>query len=161
MAYKVDASPAQRFQPIVEFESLPDSGGPGLWHARSRTPEAVPRRGVLKSGHKKLPDLFRCVGTLAVNETFRDLVESIEPSVHQIFPFEFVSKKGAPIPGKGPYYLLNVMQKFDSVLVSKSNIIWSDTLVDAIESTGLAKLKCTHIEEADEEWLPKDNLTPN
>lgn len=116
MAYRVQGSFSQLFSPIFEWQYPLAPLIPPL--------DDKPERAILQSRHKKLPDLFLCRGMETVCETFRQIVEELEPGVHQFLPIEFVTKKGAPVPGNGPYYLFRVMQSFDAILVEKSNLVW-------------------------------------
>ncbi|WP_193370427.1 imm11 family protein [Pelagibius marinus] len=126
MAFKVDPSPAQKFQPLIEWERLPERGAPRIWGGVALMEEQVPKRGILKSKHKRLPDVFPFKGGLVVCDAFREIVEDLEPTVHQFFPFSVISKRGQPVPGNTPYYVLNVTRKLDAILVSRSNVTWMD-----------------------------------
>ncbi len=124
MAYLVDVSYSASHFPMIDFESLPLGHHPGLIHGRACPAEDVPARGILTSRHKRLPDLFTTQGIPTVCQEFHDIIEDLEPSVHQFFPFEIVRKNGRPVEGRGPFYLLNILNKFDSIVVAKSNVSW-------------------------------------
>ncbi len=124
MAYLVEESSSQLFSPFFKWAGDPRPYDPYLSDACALSPDDVPKQAILQSRHKKLLDLFLCNSYPTVCEIFRKMVEELEPGVHQFFPIEFVTKKGAPVPGNGPYYLFRVMQSFDAILVAKSNLVW-------------------------------------
>lgn len=101
-------------------------------------PSKVATKGYLNSRHKRLPDLFNANGSIAVCQAFKASVEELEPGVHQFFPIAFFDKKGETVPGNGPYFLLNILHKFDAVFVEKSNVKWID--VDPKNYPGLKSL---------------------
>ncbi|WP_306150286.1 MULTISPECIES: imm11 family protein [unclassified Roseibium] len=57
-------------------------------------------------------------GEWIVSQRFKDLVESVEPGVHNFLPTELIFSKGAP--AKEPYYFLQHGQDFDSVILNRS-----------------------------------------
>ena len=71
------------------------------------------------------PDFLRLTNLRLASERFRDLVEALEPDVHQFFPVKMVRKSGAPI--SLPYFLLNVAQSFDCIIPEKSDLAWRVT----------------------------------
>lgn len=67
-------------------------------------------------------DFLRLTNLVLASERFRDLVEALEPDVHQFFPVKMVTKSGELIPLT--YFLLNVAQSFDCVIAEKSDLAW-------------------------------------
>ena len=138
MAYQAEGSSSAQYCPIVDWELAPGHYAPSLWRGRAVDATAVPHRGVLKSKHKKLPDVFGFKGSFMVCGDFRRIIEDFEPGVHQFFPVEVIKKNRQPVPGNGRYYAFNVMQKFDSLLTARSNVQWID--VDAEKFPGVMAL---------------------
>jgi hypothetical protein len=71
------------------------------------------------------PDFLRLTNLILASERFRDLVEALEPNVHQFFPVKMVRKSGELI--SLPYFLLNVAQSFDCIVAEKSDLAWRVT----------------------------------
>jgi len=68
-------------------------------------------------------------GNLGVREDFKDAIEEVEPGVHEFFPLSVTTRGGKPFPKR--YFLLNIMQCFDAIIVEKSDARWE--WVDAIK----------------------------
>ncbi len=49
---------------------------------------------------------------LAVDESFKAIIERLEPQVHEFFPFALMMPKGKPYPEQ--YYILRIRQYFDA-----------------------------------------------
>ncbi|MBK8160846.1 MAG: hypothetical protein IPK59_19480 [Rhodospirillaceae bacterium] len=77
-------------------------------------------RAVQVSSHKVLPDFFR-VGILPVcSDTFRSIVEILEPNVHQFFPIEFEGNGSGTSDPK--CFVFNALNALDAVVVEKSSV---------------------------------------
>lgn len=102
-------------------------GSPLLRHALSLgdpvDPATVPRIGQAKRG-KKMPDVCPMPGLNAVSSRFRDLVEELEPNVHQFFEIELREQGGTPIPGQ--YYTFNCPRRIDTILANESTLGWEE-----------------------------------
>jgi hypothetical protein len=61
-----------------------------------------------------LPDMFIVGTACGINERLRDVIESVEPGVHQYLPLLMLQKNGKEIPGK--FFMLNVCQSFEADL---------------------------------------------
>jgi len=79
-----------------------------------------------QTDNNKLVDVFPLPGFACVSERFKNVVASLEPGVHGFHPIQLRSKKG--IPHDAPYFLLDVKQRFDSILVKDNNAEWSTML---------------------------------
>lgn len=82
----------------LELEDMTDDGGICLKMSRSFSgrrakPESVPKVIRWKSRRKLLDYEGAYVG-YSVSDRFRDLIEEIEPGVHQFEPIRFVAKDG-------------------------------------------------------------------
>lgn len=96
----------------------------GLGRGKPVEPELVPRIAEPRPGRggRKLYDVFPTFGASAVSSRFRDLVEDMEPGVHQFFELELRQKDGSPFPGQ--YYAFNCCQQIDTILVRESRLEW-------------------------------------
>ena len=81
----------------------------------------VPKRAT-QTDSKKLVDIFPLPGFVCVGERFRAIVESFEPGVHEFYPIELRSRKG--VLYEEPYFLINVCQSFDAILVKGIDLEW-------------------------------------
>jgi hypothetical protein len=96
---------------------------------------------VMTTKHKYPPDFICLPPAWGVTEEFRAMVEDLEPGVHQFFEAEVTRKNGVPLEHK--YYLFNICQRIDAVIIDRSDVYW-----DTIESNipGLPKyLSVLHI----------------
>ncbi|WP_331374800.1 imm11 family protein [Sinorhizobium chiapasense] len=78
-----------------------------------------------------LVDVFPMPGFACVSERFRTIVEAFEPGVHEFFPILLKSRKGAP--HEEPYFLINVCQRFDSILVKGISLEWGRRVAGGLE----------------------------
>ena len=79
---------------------------------------AIPKAARLESRHKSLPDIFKVRITIAMNKRTKDIIESIEPNIHQFFKIDLFKNKTDLF--NGDYYLLNVGQLIDSIIEDES-----------------------------------------
>jgi hypothetical protein len=87
----------------------------------------VPRRAFQVSPHKTTPDFVQISGgARAVCDEFRAMVEALEPGVHQFFPVELLRKDGSPVILGREWFLLNICNRVDAVVVERSNIYWEE-----------------------------------
>lgn len=86
----------------------------------------MPRQVEIGKKKKKLLDYFSIRGDLGVSQAFKDLLEEMEPGVHQFFPLEVRRKDGEPVEGQ--YYLFVISVLLDTALIpEKSNVIQKGT----------------------------------
>ena len=120
MAYLVELSFDLRHWPQFQFEDEVSGTFMGLQSGEARAASTVPTRARLTSDHKELPDFIKMKGCWAVSEKFKDLVEGLEPHVHQFFPVQLTVD--ASVKSSGKYFLLNICQKVDAVIPERSNV---------------------------------------
>lgn len=70
------------------------------------------------------PDFFRVGHPRVASVRFRDIVEKLEPGVHQFSPVRLTRKSGHLVDP--PYFLLNVAQAFDCIVLEKSDLEWRE-----------------------------------
>ena len=76
-------------------------------------PHEMPREFLAATPHKSLSSLIVTEGGLhAVDETLKDLIEGLEPGVHQFWPMRILMPGGKDYPT--PYYGMVIRQFFDS-----------------------------------------------
>jgi len=107
----------KNIQPVsLDFDGAyyrPD-GSDALKWGQPVKPDFMPKR-IQKNGPKRaVPDFEKGWGMALVNEKFKQVVESLEPDVHQFFPVEHVWKNGDAIEN-GPYFWFVVCNALDSV----------------------------------------------
>ena len=95
----------------LELEDMTDDGGIGLKMSRSFSgrrakPESVPKVIRWKSKRKLLDYEGAYIGS-SVSDRFRDLIEEIEPGVHQFEPIRFVAKDGKVLEDRWFWQLCN------------------------------------------------------
>lgn len=127
MAYHVKLSPDPRHTPTFQFEEFP----PGfrgasagiLGKGKRMSADMVPKQARELSKFKRIPDFVLIQGCWAVSQTFKCIVESLEQDIHQFFPIDLeYSSKTSESPN---YYLLNICDPFDAVLLDQSDISWT------------------------------------
>jgi hypothetical protein len=96
---------------------------------------------VLKRPPKKIPDIFMtCDGLEVISQRMKDAIEHLEPNVHQIIPIDVRAVRNIPNPdgfskeitelpdinhpplAGGPFYILNVHVKQDSIIDELSEV---------------------------------------
>jgi hypothetical protein len=87
---------------------------------------SIYRFAKLAGSTKILPDIFLVGGEICVNEKIKDIIEAIEPSVHQFLPITLMRTKKQVF--KGSYYLLIIGQALNSVIFEESNLRWQVSL---------------------------------
>ena len=110
-----------RIRPIDETEYAnlsdpkPGSGHPYSWTMNDSIAvraEDVPTKMKLRRVYKKLPCMFVCDAPWMVCDQFRDLVEQLEPNVHQFFPIDILDLKDEVV---GDRFVLNICNKLDAL----------------------------------------------
>lgn len=141
MVYSISYEPSGSSYPLaeivegnrgeVELEDMTPDGGVGLQISRSFSgrrvkPESVPKK-IKWCSRRKLQD-FETVFIKTVSFRFRELIEKIEPDVHQFLPVEFVDKGGSHLEDR---WFWQVCNRIDSVHRGETNwtlkegVIWS------------------------------------
>ena len=92
--------------------------------------EFVPRSLVWDGGAGDVPDLI-IKNHYVVSPRFRDLVESLEPGVHQFFPVAIYREVGGPVVSN--HYWINICNRIDSVNRESTNLKWK---IDYTGKTG-------------------------
>jgi hypothetical protein len=100
--------PASPYDPIL---------GTGAWTG-FRHP--VPDRPYQMRFTEKVGYLADCFGNI-ITSRVRDVIETLEPGVHQFFPCELYLKDGTPIPEQRWY--LNVCNRLDTIAAEHCNIL--------------------------------------
>lgn len=95
------------------------SGGYILTETTSPSVQEVYRIAKAVSSHNSLPDIFWLGGVLCVDSKFRDIIEAHEEKVHQFLPIKLIKKSGSTFDGD--FFILNVCQLLDSIIVEKSD----------------------------------------
>jgi hypothetical protein len=82
--------------------------------------KALPKRFVAKERYKTLGSLLGLPRKVrAVDERLRNIIERLEPGVHQFWPLEIVMPNGDEHPNR--YYGMMVLRRLDSFLPEKSD----------------------------------------
>jgi hypothetical protein len=86
---------------------------PGLLHAgRPIKPDHVPTRVVRLDRKWGIPDVDWGVGMYFGNDKFKQVVEQLEPGVHQFFPVDMLWKDGSLAQ---KMYMFNICSRLDTV----------------------------------------------
>lgn len=87
-------------------------------------PESVwPKRARLKTSRKALPHITHFSNFYALSETAKEMVEGIEPDVHDFRPIEVVQKNDEHYPE--PYFLFNCRHRFDDIVIWEKTTAYS------------------------------------
>lgn len=133
MAAIADMSLLPRYCPSISF---PEPEGRFLLEHRHQAatlprydPAEVPKQALLESDHKTVADFVPIDGRLSMCREARDLVETLEPGVHQFFPVSIVRKRGKKaiyrIDGRvldEPYYFFAPQVSLDAVCIERSEV---------------------------------------
>ncbi len=88
---------------------------------RTLIAEEVPKLLVPDTNKKEWADAFMTInGMLVVRDVVRKILQRLDPEVHQFFPLTFQTKRGLQI--EGPWFVLNITAKQDSVLIAASKV---------------------------------------
>ncbi|QDG76858.1 DUF1629 domain-containing protein [Labrenzia sp. PHM005] len=100
----IDTTPEKGDNPLFE---------PGdLYSGRAVKGDHVPTR--IEWSNKKHPpyDVFRLEGLIVVSDTVKDIIEELEPDVHQFFPIAVVYKDGSLAR---QMYFFNICNRLDTM----------------------------------------------
>lgn len=103
------------FDRVDVCDRTPDGGAPitRTHSGRRMAPDNMPTKiKRINPNRKSVPllDVERWTGCFLVNHTFKDILEEMEPDVHQLFPME-IFEKDEKI---ADYYWLNVCNRLDT-----------------------------------------------
>ncbi|MFN0192232.1 MAG: imm11 family protein [Aestuariivirga sp.] len=107
-------------RPLKQFirESFIGAG----WNTGLRLPsELVPKEARMQRGEKFYDVYNNFQIAPGVSKRFKDLVESIEPDVHQFFPIEVFRQDGVTPYGE-PFWLMNICTRVDAICIEKSDM---------------------------------------
>jgi len=97
--------------------------------SRPLKPEEVPYKLVLDKKRKALPGGFVTEnGLFIVKGQVRDILEGLDPGVHQFFPIDVVYKGGSK--PEDEYFVLNVTATQDSVVAESPGVAFRANLLD-------------------------------
>jgi hypothetical protein len=79
------------------------------------------------------PDAFEGMhGIFVVSERAKDVIERFDPGLHQFFAVPLRTKRGIEI--EGPWFIMNVTVRQDSIVVEKSRVQMSTRRPDKLNS---------------------------
>lgn len=78
----------------------------------------IPNRAKLVTRHKTLTNILSVNNCMAISTKIKKIIEMVEPGVHQYFPIELSWSGGVEV-----YYLINICNFIDSIIVDKSSIL--------------------------------------
>ncbi|WP_420412963.1 imm11 family protein [Roseibium sp.] len=96
---------------------------PDFFQGEKIDPAIAPKRIIQTSKHKSWTCFNSPAGVMMVCQAFKDIVDQLEPDVHQFFPVEAVKKDGSPAVDS-QFYFLNVRQRFEAILFDQSTLKW-------------------------------------
>lgn len=103
------------------------------WRSGTRklSPEHLPKLLRPRKPRSSWPDMFKTNnGLLVVRQTAKDIIEGLDPDLHQFFPLEITTKRGLDIAG--PWFAMNVTAKQDSIDLNHSTIFMSERAPDRL-----------------------------
>ena len=118
MAYNVWGTVNPPWYVNIEFDGEKPRGASklGLASATPYNPTSgpLPSSGYTEKPRKRIPDYTDRWGLQFVSENFRQVVEELEPGLHEFFPFQLRNgKRGDPAPQQ--YYVMNIMTQCDCI----------------------------------------------
>jgi hypothetical protein len=75
-------------------------------------PDNIPTKFRWGGSAARMPDVVLAYSVILVNDKVRDIVEALEPGIHQFFPLETLTRGDVPGPRM---YLMNICNRLDSV----------------------------------------------
>ncbi|MGD9295610.1 MAG: hypothetical protein PVI41_12075 [Roseobacter sp.] len=101
--------------------------------ARKSVPEELPKELVADKPRKSWPDAFEgWHGILVVSGRAKDVIERFDPDLHQFFEVPLRTKRGIEI--EGPWFIMNVTVRQDSIVMEKSRVQKSTRRPDKLNS---------------------------
>lgn len=100
--------------------------------------DELPKRLIPHKSRKAWPDAFMSTNQmLVVRKPVRNIIDRLDPDLHQFFPIELETRGGREI--KGPWFMLVVMADQDSVVVAKSRVFINPNFPDTLCSAHTTK----------------------
>lgn len=127
-------------QPSFEIDKAVDGVRPAIWGWRTGSSLAGHQmpRGTTQTDSNKLADIFPLPALACVGQRVRAIVEAFEPGVHDFHPVQLKSRKG--VPYDEPYFMINVRQRFDSILVKGLGREWGTRVAAASKECPISAL---------------------
>jgi hypothetical protein len=122
-SFRVDWVPTIQFDPPISYR-------PDFESCTPLDPASVPTRAVQKSKQKTINDIVPVNAAWCVSETFRRLVEMLEPGVHQFLPIELIRFNGQK--AEHDYFMFNILCRVEVLIVEKSNVVWRETYSERV-----------------------------
>ena len=98
---------------------------------RKSVPEELPKILVADKPRKIWPDAFTGVnGIFVVSGRAKDVIERFDPDLHQFFEVPLRTKRGVEI--EGPWFIMNVTVRQNSIVVEKSRVKVNDEFPDIL-----------------------------
>ena len=85
-------------------------------------PLIIGTKAMLISRHKVIYDMFNGPAGPCCSQKFKDLVDELEPDIHEFIPISLYWKNGEQIDGS--FYLFSMLQVLDTMIPEKSSIEW-------------------------------------
>lgn len=102
---------------------------------RLLTPDEVPPRLTLEKRRKSIPGGFQTAnGLIIVNGQVHDILERLDPGVHQFLPVELCFKNGDR--PEGQYFVINITVKQDSIVAAPPGVDPSDKFIVIRDDAG-------------------------
>ncbi len=125
MAYHVWGTVNRPYYTNVMFDGKnpPTSRELGLTDGKSLVPkqDLLPKSGYSERKRKRIPDFIEQRSCQFVSQSFKDLVEELEPGVHEFFPFLLrIGFWGDHAPQS--YYVMNIMTKLPCVDIDAGGV---------------------------------------
>jgi hypothetical protein len=99
--------------------------------ARKSLPEELPKVLVADKPRKSWPDAFTgWHGIHIVSGRAKDVIERFDPDLHQFFEVPLRTKRGIEI--EGPWFIMNVTVRQNSIVVEKSRVLGNDDFPDTL-----------------------------
>lgn len=112
-----------RLQPQFEWIDPPVGFQRGWDEATPHPTDTIPTIAK-KTGRRKSPPpcFFRLRGLPVVCAAFRDMVESLEPGVHEFHSISLLDKGGNKLPEQ--FYIINILARLDVLIIDQSDVEW-------------------------------------
>ncbi|MEM8692512.1 MAG: DUF1629 domain-containing protein [Pseudomonadota bacterium] len=89
---------------------------------RKNTPDEMPKELIVRKPRKTWPDAFETLnGLLVVSGAAKDVIERLDPGLHQFFPLSIRTKRGVVI--EGPWFAMNVTERQNSIVIEQSRVL--------------------------------------
>lgn len=98
---------APRVAPLSQGKRLTEQTNPSV--------KDLYKTAYLLTPEKKLHEILPVGSELAISERLRDIIEAIDPGVHQYLPVTLMKTRTEPF--EGHYWLLNICRLLDSVVM--------------------------------------------